>query len=80
MRMIVTLSSKGQLTLPASLREKLGLEQGSRVELVLDETDQAVRLRRMPEIDELTARISSYAKGAPVLNVDEYYQTHREAR
>jgi AbrB family looped-hinge helix DNA binding protein len=41
--MHATLTSKGQITLPKALREKLSLSAGDRVEFIF-ENDQSVRL------------------------------------
>ena len=41
--MHATLTSKGQITLPKDLREKLSLSAGDRVEFIFEE-DQSVRL------------------------------------
>lgn len=50
---IVKISSKGQLTLPAKVRQKLGLTKGSKLYLVLDN-------------DEI--RIKSFKEKLPILN------------
>jgi AbrB family looped-hinge helix DNA binding protein len=42
---IATVTSKGQMTLPAKLRAELGIEAGDRVELTLAD-DGTVRLRK----------------------------------
>ena len=41
---IATLTSKGRVTIPKSIRERLGLDQGDRVEFALEE-DGALRLK-----------------------------------
>lgn len=55
----VTLSSKGQLTLPAEVRRALDLDQGARLELTLrdDQTVELVRPRfsRVADLDGLPA-------------------------
>lgn len=45
MSYFATVTSKGQMTLPAKLRTELGIRTGDRVELTL-EKDGAVRLRK----------------------------------
>lgn len=78
MKAIVTLSSKGQFTLPADVRTALGLKQGDRLEVSLEESGQTFTVSRVPDLEELSARISGYAKRrAPVTDVDSYYQEHR---
>ena len=42
--MHATVTSKGQITLPKALREKLKLSAGDRVEFIVDEDEQCARL------------------------------------
>lgn len=44
----VTISSKGQVVLPREIRERLGVEQGDKLDIVVD--DQGIHLR--PSRDE----------------------------
>lgn len=44
-RYIVRVTSKGQLTLPSSIRRKLGIGKGSRLFVVLDEDE--IRLKKI---------------------------------
>lgn len=75
---VVTISSKGQLTLPAAVRRKLDLQKGDRLEVSFDEGQQRITITRVAPLADLSARISSYAKRIePVTDVDAYYQTHR---
>jgi AbrB family looped-hinge helix DNA binding protein len=68
----ITLTSKGQLTIPVEARVSLGLKQGDRL---------TYRLNHNTNVLELSQRISSYAKNtaAPVLSVSEYYTANRRA-
>jgi AbrB family looped-hinge helix DNA binding protein len=57
-----TLSSKGQLVIPAAFRESLGLEAGTRVairkegeRLILEPQTLAAKLRLIDELQGLTA-------------------------
>jgi antitoxin PrlF len=64
----LTVSSKGQIVLPADLRRKLGLVAGARLE-VLEESD-GVRLRvirSLPKVDvkELAGMVKLPARGVP---------------
>jgi AbrB family looped-hinge helix DNA binding protein len=81
MKSIVTISSKGQFTLPAEVRRSMGLKQGDHLEVSFDEDQQRIIITRVAAIADLSARVSSYAKRSePVLNVDAYYQAHRTGR
>jgi AbrB family looped-hinge helix DNA binding protein len=46
---IATVSSKGQITLPQSVRQRLGLEQGDQV--LFEEKDGEITLRKRQKID-----------------------------
>ena len=50
-----TLTSKGQVTIPKRIREKLGLEAGTEVEFILDD-DGSLRVRpKEPPMERLRA-------------------------
>lgn len=79
MKTILTLSSKGQLTLPVSARRIMHLQTGDSLLLTLDPERNEAILTKSPSIDELSKKLSSYIKPGtkPVIDVDEYYQKHR---
>ncbi|TFB73209.1 AbrB/MazE/SpoVT family DNA-binding domain-containing protein [Cryobacterium glaciale] len=79
MKAIVTLSSKGQLTLPAAVRKALRLERGDRLEISIDEANNTINIAPIAGIEALSARISSYVTIIePITDVDAYYQEHRD--
>jgi len=55
------ISSKGQITLPAAARRKLGLKPHSRVEIEVRDKELAVR--PVKSISEVYGALSEYAKG-----------------
>lgn len=62
----MTLTSKGQVTIPQEIRERLGLRPGTRV--VFDVVGNSVRIRRAEEQttgDILVARMRAVARRAP---------------
>lgn len=77
MTVTVRLSSKGQLTLPAAVREQLRLEQGDPLEL--DVVDGRVVLSPIGGFAELTAEAMTLIKPGtpPVTDVAGYYAEHR---
>ncbi|WP_166791738.1 AbrB/MazE/SpoVT family DNA-binding domain-containing protein [Cryobacterium frigoriphilum] len=78
MKTVVTLGSKGQLTVPAAVREALHLERGDRFEISIDEAAGALTLTLIPGIEALRRRISGYAAlTEPVTDVDACYHAHR---
>jgi AbrB family looped-hinge helix DNA binding protein len=61
-RIYTTVSSKGQMVIPASIRQELGIEAGTRIavhvegsRLVLDPESNAARLRLIDELQGLTS-------------------------
>jgi antitoxin PrlF len=44
-----TISSKGQITVPLEIRNRLGLKKGDRVEFVVDNDRTTIRPARAPE-------------------------------
>lgn len=44
-----TISSKGQITVPREIRQRLGLKEGDRVEFVIDKGCTMIRPARGPE-------------------------------
>lgn len=70
----MTLTSKGQVTIPQDIREKLGLQPGTRV--VFDIVGNSVRIRKAATQDrgaELVARMRAVGRraGRPKLTTDE---------
>ena len=58
-RYVATLTSKGQLTLPADLRRDLGLRQGDRVEFAREDTG-AYTVRRVVEATALDRAVDRW--------------------
>lgn len=61
---IVTLTRKGQVTIPVTIRRLLGLGTNRKVALVIDEQDNSVRLRvpRYPNVASLVGAAGSLNK------------------
>lgn len=80
MKNIISISSKGQTTLPAEVRRKLGIPRtGGTLSMRFDERKNELVISKPLTIAELSARASARIKPGtpPVTNVDEYYQAHR---
>lgn len=76
----VALSSKGQLVIPASVRDTLGLSAGDVLDVSIDAAHSTIVLAPVPTLAELSARVTALAMrsgASPVLDVHEYYRTHR---
>jgi AbrB family looped-hinge helix DNA binding protein len=77
-----TFSSKGQLVIPAKVREALGIEPGTRVairqdgaRLILEPETRAAKLRLIDELQGLTAGLPS---GTAMLLEDRRMERERE--
>lgn len=83
MKNTITITSKGQTTLPAAMRRKLGLEKsGGVLQISFDDSKGEMTVKKAATIVELSARISHYVKPGtvPVQNVNDYYQANRKAK
>jgi bifunctional DNA-binding transcriptional regulator/antitoxin component of YhaV-PrlF toxin-antitoxin module len=78
----ITVTSKGQTTLPVAIRRRLGLANtGGVLNAHLDESSGELILTKPPNITELSERISGHIKAGtpPLLDADEFYQSQRES-
>ncbi|MGH7881640.1 MAG: AbrB/MazE/SpoVT family DNA-binding domain-containing protein [Candidatus Dormibacteraceae bacterium] len=83
MESTITITSKGQTTIPVAIRRKLGVgKAGDVLRVRFNDRRGELIISKPPSIAELSERISSYIKPGtkPLLNVDEYYQKHRKVR
>ena len=69
------LTRKGQVTIPAEVRRKLGLKRGDRVAFALD--DGSVRLVREASVTERTAGM--FRTNEPPLTAEELRRAAEEA-
>ncbi|MCL2525760.1 MAG: AbrB/MazE/SpoVT family DNA-binding domain-containing protein [Coriobacteriia bacterium] len=77
----ITLSSRGQIVLPAAFRKKLGLAAGDQLRVDINEETQQITIARAETIDEMSARFNSWIKPGtpPLLNTREVFEK-REPR
>jgi AbrB family looped-hinge helix DNA binding protein len=76
----ITITSKGQTTIPANIRRKLGLDKlGGVLRINFNERNSELVISKPVSIAELSERASRYIQPGtkPVSNVDEYYQLTR---
>jgi antitoxin PrlF len=59
MQKIVKVTRKGQTTIPAEIREKLGIKEGD--DLAVEAIDQQVVFKRIPKIEELAGIFAGHA-------------------
>lgn len=74
--MIVTVSSKGQIVLPAELRRKYGVEAGSKLAIV----DLAGALYLVPLCDDPLAELTGMFKDTPGFSSAEFLAERRRER
>ena len=65
-----TVTSKGQITIPKSIRELLHLFAGDKVEFVFNDTNEVVLKPVTKKTTEVFASLSHYKKKLPV-SIDE---------
>lgn len=78
---VATLTSKGQITLPQSVRSSLGVEAGDKLDFVADEAGgfRVVALRK--DVHALRGRFAGrVAKPVSVQDMNEAVQTEAAAR
>lgn len=83
MKNTVTITSKGQATIPAPYRRKLGIgPRGGSLDIRFDEARGELVITKPLDIDELSKKVSRYIKPntKPLVDVDAYYQKNRGRR
>ncbi len=81
MKTILTITSKGQTTIPAQVRRKLGLgKDGGKLQMHFNERKGELIISKPISIDDLSKKLSSYIKPntEPLTNVDAFYQKNRD--
>lgn len=81
MKTYITVTSKGQVTLPAAIRRQLGVGKGSVLEVDFSEASKRLVVTKPVSFAELRQRSARYFKSGtkPILDVDAFYNT-REPR
>lgn len=81
MKTRLTVTSKGQTTIPAPIRHKLGLDKaGGVLEMNFNEDKDELVISKSVSIDELSDKLSRYIKPGtkPLLDIDAFYQANRQ--
>lgn len=78
----ITMTSKGQITIPVEAQRSLGLRPGDKLVSSFDPETRAITLTKPMTVDEFVAFVNKIPrkKVKPLLNVDEYYQQNRKPR
>ena len=82
MRTFMTMSTKGQFTLPAHIRKAMNIKNGDILDLTYHVKSRSIELKKPMSIEEISAKLTSYIKPGtkPLHDVDDYYQKHRKPR
>ena len=81
MKTTLTITSKGQTTIPAPIRRKLGLDKaGGVLRVSFDENKGELIIYKPLSIDELSNKLSTYIKPGttPLIDVNAFYQENRK--
>ncbi len=74
MRITTTTTSKGQLTIPKSVRDKIGLKTGTRVDIYPTKDGFEGKLRRKSRIMDYAGDLKHLDKGEPLREIREKAQ------
>lgn len=69
----VSLTKKGQMTIPKEIREKLDLSPGSKVSIEFDEDNKSIKLEQKPDIMDMFGMIEA-PEGKDALKSREYME------
>lgn len=76
---VTTVTSKGQITIPSSLRDQFGLEQGTKLMVVPTEYGLVLKKVDLPSVAEFQRRVEERAEAVD-LSEDEVVQLVHETR
>lgn len=76
---VTTVTSKGQITIPSSLREQFGLEQGTKLMVVPTEYGLVLKKIDLPSVEQFQQRVEQRAETVEV-SPEEVSRLVHEAR
>ena len=76
---VTTVTSKGQVTIPSRLREKFGLEKGTKLMVVPTEYGLVLKKIELPSVEEFQDRVAERDEKTD-LSLEEVTQLVHEAR
>jgi AbrB family looped-hinge helix DNA binding protein len=78
----ITLTSKGQVTLPVEIRKQMRLKEGDQLDVFYNPETQTLSVSKPMRAEDLSDKYGKLVRPRtkPVVNVDEYYQKHRQPR
>lgn len=81
MKTTLTVTSKGQTTIPAPIRQKLGLgKAGGVLQISFNADKDELIISKTLSVDELSNKLSAYIKPGtvPLVDVNTFYQANRK--
>lgn len=76
---VITVTSKGQITIPSQFREEFGLEDGTKLMIVPTDYGLVLKKLELPSIEEFRERVENRAETVD-LSAEEVTQLVHEAR
>lgn len=76
---VTTVTSKGQITIPSRLRDKFGLEKGTKLMVVPTDYGLVLKKLELPSIEEFQRRVEARS-GEVSLSMDDVDKLVHEAR
>ena len=77
---LTTITSKGQVTIPKSIRDSLHLDAGDKVEFILTPTNEVILRPVTKKADEVFGLLAKYGKSTPITieEMDEIVKQKRK--
>jgi AbrB family looped-hinge helix DNA binding protein len=76
---VITVTSKGQITIPSQFREEFGLKDGTKLMVVTTDYGLTLKKLEVPSIEDFRERVENRAKTVD-LSTEEVTQLVHEAR
>ncbi len=79
MRSSITVTSKGQVTLPAYVRRQMGVLDGGVLQVDFDNIHNRLVVTKPVSFEEIQSEAGTYIKPGilPLMNVGQFYETHQ---
>lgn len=79
MKTSITITSKGQVTLPAYVRRQMGVAEGGVLQVDFDESRLRLVVTKPVSFEEIQAEAAKYIKPGtpPLMDVSQYYETRK---
>lgn len=75
---VITVSSKGQITIPSSLRKQYNLEEGDRIIVVPVEEGLMLKKIDLPSVEEFQERVEAHEVELTLEDIVDIVHEHRD--